>query len=94
MCARPLSHYLQADHRFQLLGRDGNTYRVLLRIKESAAGLSAVLDVTARVEQPFPGSGSSYSISTSEEIRRSGIQAANESGSCQPARTAAISGAR
>ncbi len=34
----------------KLLGRDGDTYRVLLRIRESAAGLSAVLDVTARVQ--------------------------------------------
>jgi hypothetical protein len=53
----------------KLLGRDGNTYRTQLRIRESAAGLSAVLDVTARVEYFFPGSGSSYSISTSDEIR-------------------------
>ena len=53
----------------KLLGRDGNTYRVLLRIRESAAGLSAVLDVTARVQVPFPTRSSVFSVSTSEEIR-------------------------
>ena len=47
----------------------GNTYRVLMRIKESAAGLSAVLDVTSRVQYFQPDSGTIYSISTSEEIR-------------------------
>lgn len=53
----------------RLLGRDGNRYRVMLRVRESAAGLSAVLDVTAHVEYFFPRSGSSYSVSASEEIR-------------------------
>jgi hypothetical protein len=53
----------------RLLGRSGDAYRVLLRIRESTAGLSAVLDVTARVEYSFPRSGNIYSVSVSEDIR-------------------------
>jgi hypothetical protein len=53
----------------RLLGREGNTYRVLLRIGESGAGLSAILDVTARVQYAYPHSRSVYSTSVSDEIR-------------------------
>jgi hypothetical protein len=52
-----------------LLGRDGDTYHVKLRIKESAGGLSAVLDVTTRVRYVFPSENSAYSISTADDIR-------------------------
>jgi hypothetical protein len=52
-----------------LLGHEGNSYRVLMRISESAGGFSAVLDVTSRVEYFHPDNRSVYSISTSEEIR-------------------------
>jgi hypothetical protein len=52
-----------------LISHDGNSYRVLMRIKESAGGLSAVLDVTSRVQYFHPDSRSVYSISNSEEIR-------------------------
>jgi hypothetical protein len=52
-----------------LLSHEGNIYRVQMRIKESAAGLSAVLDVTSRVQYFRPDPRSVYSISTSEEIR-------------------------
>jgi hypothetical protein len=53
----------------RLLGRDDNTYRTLLRIKESAGGLSAVLDVRTTIQYFYPSNQSVYSISTSEEIR-------------------------
>jgi hypothetical protein len=53
----------------RLLGREGNTYRVLLRIRESGAGLSAILDVTTRVQYSYPHSRSVYSTSASDEIR-------------------------
>jgi hypothetical protein len=53
----------------QLLGRDDNTYRALLRIKESAGGMSAVLDVRTRVQYFYPNQSSAYSLSTSDEIR-------------------------
>lgn len=53
----------------RLLGREGNTYRVLLRIRESGAGLSAVLDVSTRVQYSYPHTRSVYSISASDEIR-------------------------
>jgi hypothetical protein len=53
----------------RLLGREGHTYRVLLRIGESGAGLSAILDVTSRVRYAYPHSRSVYSTSVSDEIR-------------------------
>ena len=52
-----------------LLSHNENTYRVLMRIEESAGGFSAVLDVTSRVQYFEPDSRSVYSISNSEEIR-------------------------
>ena len=52
-----------------LLSHNENTYRVLMRIEESAGGFSAVLDVTSRVQYFQPDSRSVYSISNSEEIR-------------------------
>jgi hypothetical protein len=52
-----------------LLSHNESTYRVLMRIRESAGGFSAVLDVTSRVRYFQPDSRSIYSISNSEEIR-------------------------
>src|SRR5262245_4307078 len=52
-----------------MLSHEGNTYRVQMRIKESAAGLSAVLEVISRVQYFRPDNRSVYSVSTSEEIR-------------------------
>ena len=53
----------------RLLTRDGDTYRALLRLRESAGGMTAVLDVTTRVQYFRPDQASAYSMSTSEEIR-------------------------
>jgi hypothetical protein len=53
----------------QLLGREDNTYRVLLRLQESAGGMSAVLDVRTRVQYFYPSSKNAYSLSSSDEIR-------------------------
>jgi hypothetical protein len=53
----------------RLLGRDGDTYHVQLRIKEGAAGVSAVLQVRSSVKFFFPSATTAYSISTSDEIR-------------------------
>ncbi len=53
----------------RLLERDGDTYRVQLRIKEGAAGISAVLDVRSQVRFVYPDSTTVYSIATSDEIR-------------------------
>ena len=53
----------------RLLGRDGDTYHVQLRIKEGAAGVSAVLQVRSSVKFFFPSGTTAYSISTSDEIR-------------------------
>jgi len=51
------------------LGRDDDTYHVQLRIKEGAAGVSAVLQVRSSVKFFFPTGTTAYSLSTSDEIR-------------------------
>ncbi|HEY5618322.1 MAG TPA: hypothetical protein VIK60_10270 [Vicinamibacterales bacterium] len=53
----------------RLLAHDGNTYRALLRLRESAGGMTAILDVTTRVEYFHPDPRTAYTISTSEDIR-------------------------
>lgn len=53
----------------KFLGKDGDAYRIRLRIKEGAAGISAVLDVTSHVRYVFPEHGAAYSISATDEIR-------------------------
>jgi hypothetical protein len=53
----------------QLLEHDRNTYRVHLRLRESEAGIKAVLDVTSTVTYFFPEAGEAYSISNADEIR-------------------------
>jgi hypothetical protein len=53
----------------RLLERNGDTYRVQLRIKGGAAGISAVLDVRPQVRFVYPDSTTAYSIATSDEIR-------------------------
>ena len=53
----------------RLLGREGDTYHVQLRIKEGAAGVSAVLQVKSTVKYFFPSGSTAYSISIADEIR-------------------------
>jgi hypothetical protein len=53
----------------RLIAQNGNTYRALLRLRESAGGMTAVLDVTTRVEYFHPEANTAYSISTAEDIR-------------------------
>ena len=53
----------------RLLGREDDTYHVQLRIKEGAAGVSAVLQVRSSIKFFFPTSTTAYSISTSDDIR-------------------------
>ena len=52
----------------KVLSQQGNTYRVLLRLKEDA-GLTAVLDVRSAVDYRTERGGSITAISKSEEIR-------------------------
>lgn len=52
----------------KVLDQKGNTYRVLIRLKEDA-GLTAVLDVRSAVDYRAQGDGSVTAISRSEEIR-------------------------
>ena len=53
----------------KVLSRQGDTYRVLIRLKEDA-GLTAVLDVRSAVEYRTQGDSSITAISKSEEIRQ------------------------
>jgi hypothetical protein len=52
-----------------LLGRSGDTFRVLLRIREGAAGVTAVLDIWLTIQYFYPDGRSAYSISTADDIR-------------------------
>jgi hypothetical protein len=52
----------------RFLGRDGDTYRAFLRLKESAAGISAVLDVTLHIQYFYPDAATAYSISSSDQV--------------------------
>jgi hypothetical protein len=69
--------YAYADYRgiykatvaSRLLGKDGDTYRILMRIREGGAGITAVLDVRSTVRYVFPSARSAYAVSTSDEIR-------------------------
>jgi hypothetical protein len=53
----------------ELLGRDGETYRTALRLKEGEAGITAVLQVRSTVRYVAESDHSIYSISTADEIR-------------------------
>ena len=53
----------------RVLNRDGNQYRVLMRLREGEAGITAVLDVESTVRYYFPSPQIAYAISTSNEIR-------------------------
>ena len=55
--------------RSRVLERDGDTYRILLRLKEGEAGITAVLDVRSRVRYEFPDSSHAFAVSESDEIR-------------------------
>src|SRR5262245_36520899 len=53
----------------KLLGRQDDTYRVQMRLRESGGGITATLDVRSNVQYFRPTSRSAYSISTADEIR-------------------------
>jgi hypothetical protein len=53
----------------RVLGRQANRYRVLVRIREGEAGITAVLDVQTIVDYVFPDARTAYTLSSSEEIR-------------------------
>ena len=62
----------------QLLSRDGNVFRVRLRIRERAGVVSSVLDITSTVTYVRVDACSGYSVSRATDIRE--IAAAGESG--------------
>lgn len=56
--------------RSRLLGRDGSIYRVLVRLSESTAGISAVLDVRSTVRYIDAAPTVVAAITHSDEIRQ------------------------
>ena len=53
----------------KVLGQEGDTYRVLMRLKESEAGITAVLEVRSTIQYIELGGGVVYAVSHSDEIR-------------------------
>ena len=53
----------------KLLGRQGDTFSVLMRLKEGEAGVSAVLDVRSTIQYINETSRGVYAISDAHEIR-------------------------
>lgn len=53
----------------RVLSNDGETFHVLMRLKEGEAGITAVLDVRSTIEYVYPSGGRTYTISNAEEIR-------------------------
>ena len=53
----------------KVLTREGDTYRVLMRLKESEAGITAVLDVRSTIQYFEHDTGVVYVLSNSDEIR-------------------------
>ena len=53
----------------RVMEEHGERARVLMRLHESAGGLSAVLEVRSTIQYAHPGPGRAYSIATLDEIR-------------------------
>ena len=62
----------------RLIEREGDTFRVLMRLKEGEAGVTAVLDVHSTVQYFYPSSQSAYALSNADQIRE--VRNAGESG--------------
>ncbi len=60
----------------KILSRTGDTFRVLIRLKEGEAGITAVLDIRSTVEYVRRSGRSAYAISRSDELRE--VQNAGE----------------
>jgi hypothetical protein len=55
--------------RSELLTQDGDSYRVLMRVKEGEAGISAVLQIDSTVRYAHVSDSSAYAVSDAREIR-------------------------
>ena len=53
----------------RVVAKNGDDYRVLMRVQESEGGISAVLDIRSTVEYRYPTARSALVVSTAEEIR-------------------------
>jgi hypothetical protein len=54
----------------RLIARDGDRYRVLMRLEEEEAGVRAVLDVRSTIEYLYPTSRSAFALSNADDIRQ------------------------
>ena len=53
----------------RVIGRDGDTYRVLMRLKEGEAGVNAILDIRSTVQYSRPDPRTALALSHADEIR-------------------------
>jgi len=53
----------------EVLDRKGDTYRVVMRVKEGEAGISAVLQIVSTVRYVYPAARTAYAVSDAHEIR-------------------------
>jgi hypothetical protein len=53
----------------RVVGREADTYRVLMRIKEGEAGVNAVLEIRSTVQYLTGSNGSVLALSSADEIR-------------------------
>jgi hypothetical protein len=53
----------------RVLAHEGDTYRVLIRLEEGEAGITAVLDVRSTIRYFQSGNGGTYALSNADEIR-------------------------
>jgi hypothetical protein len=53
----------------RVIAKDGDSYRVLMRVQESEGGIHAVLDIRSTVEYRYPTDRSALVVSIADEIR-------------------------
>ena len=53
----------------KLVRREGDTYRVVMRLKESAGGVGAVLEIRSTIRYSHPSDRVAYALSTADDIR-------------------------
>ena len=53
----------------KIVGREDNTYRVVMRLKASAGGIAAVLEIRSTIRYSHPSDRVAYALSNADEIR-------------------------
>jgi len=72
------SHVYHTVVKSTVLRRYGDSYGVLVRLKEREGGFSAVLDIKSTIQYSFPTERTVYAISNAEQIRE--VKNAGEAG--------------